>query len=141
MNCRVYTYRVTEVWTVAEAAPKKLSQVIGAQWADMTLTGRNERFVRSRAIASRDAKLLGREEALGDSRGDVKRICPCNVCISGVRNVLLRRTVRKHLHLYGRHLYNRVSTEVSCRCSLCEDLIFFRCIRPSPGHSAHAIMN
>lgn len=71
----------------------------------------------SRRIRARDSKLLAREEALADARGDVRRACPCNVCISGVRDVLMRASVRKHLDWYGRHPFHRGSTEVCCKLS------------------------
>lgn len=74
----------------------------------------------SRRIRARDAKLLAREEAVSNFTGVLKRACPCNVCISGVRDVLLRKTVRKHLLMYGRHPFNRGSTQVSALECFCK---------------------
>ena len=83
-----------------------------------------------RRISARDAKLLSREDAVGRGLGNaaLKRPCPCNVCISGVRDQeLFRRTVHNHLRRYGRHPFHRGSTEVRNvpslnllpRCSIC----------------------
>ena len=69
----------------------------------------------TRRIAARDAKLLHREDAVAAGLGNaaLKRNCPCNVCITGVRDQeLLRRTVHSHLRRYGRHPFHRGSTEV-----------------------------
>lgn len=93
--------------------PLSGSQGLHALSHTMTSGAGTHRFSRSSTALARDAKLLAREEAIADSRREKKRICPCNVCISGVRNILLRATVRKHLQWYGRHPYNRGSTEVS----------------------------
>lgn len=73
----------------------------------------------SRRRRARDAKLMAREEIIADARGDRKRACPCNVCISGDRDILLRRTVRNHVELYGRHPFNRGSTEVGLFFETC----------------------
>jgi hypothetical protein len=68
-----------------------------------------------RRIAARDAKLLYREDTVARELGNapLKRTCPCNVCISRVRDQeLLRRTVQSHLRRFGWHPFHRGSTEV-----------------------------
>lgn len=79
----------------------------------MSTTKGHLQFESSMRVRAWDAKLLAKEEDIADGRGDLKQACPCNVFIAGVCDVLFRKTVRKHLNLFGRHLFHRGSTEVS----------------------------
>lgn len=79
----------------------------------MSSTEEHLPFRSSRRVRAQDAKLLARDEDIADGREDLKRACLCNVCIAGVRDVLLRKTVRTYLNLYGRHPFHRGSTWIS----------------------------
>jgi hypothetical protein len=58
--------------------------------------------------------------------GALKTSCQCNVCIAGIRDEkILLKSARTHLELYGRHPYNRGSTQV--RSSLPGPLTALRC--------------
>ena len=61
---------------------------------------------------ARDVKLTFREELRADRTREVKRYCPCNVCLGEIRSLRYRAVVCEHLRKYGRHPYYRGSTEV-----------------------------
>lgn len=89
---------------------------------------------RKRRIRARDAKLLAREEALASAWDDLKRACPCKVCIVGILDNLIRPNILKHIKLYAHHPFHRGSIKATASLyyqSFCDPLILRSCFTRS----------